>query len=129
LAKRRCDTEALERISSDARRGNPFQRLDRATELFGRIKIDPFRVLTSDNRAFLIQHIEKRHVIGHNLGLADEKYLRVASNEREGEIVSLLGKDVCRFASLAQQVIVEGIVASEKEFLPDSSILNPDLLV
>jgi hypothetical protein len=116
LAKRRCDAEIFEALEKKARGGNPFQRIDRASALFALIDIDPFHTLTLEERAFLILHIEKRHVIGHNLGLADEKYLRSAGHENEGEAVRILGEDVRRFAGLAYRIVVEGIEASEPEF-------------
>jgi hypothetical protein len=116
LAKRRCDAEIFEALEKKARGGNPFQRIDRASALFALIDIDPFHTLTLEERAFLILHIEKRHVIGHNLGLADEKYLRSAGHENEGESVRILGEDVRRFARLAYRIVVEGVEASEPEF-------------
>jgi hypothetical protein len=106
LARRRCNER-------EARRGNPFQRLDRCSELFASINIDPFHTLSSDERTFLIAHIEKWHVIGHNLGLADEKYLRSTGSENEGESVQILGDDVRRFAQLAYRIVVEGVEANE----------------
>jgi hypothetical protein len=118
LAKRRCNAETLEKLEKEARRGNPFQRIDRTSALYALINIDPFRTLSSEDRAFLILHIEKRHVIGHNLGLADEKYLQNAGHENEGESVRILGDDVRRFAVLAYTIVVEGIEASEAEFRP-----------
>ena len=118
LAKRRSNSETFERLAKEARRGNPFQRVDRASELYGKINIGPFRVLSSDEREFLILHIEKRHVIGHNLGLADEKYLQNVGHGSEGENVRILAEDVRRFARVAYQVIVDGIESSEMEFLP-----------
>jgi hypothetical protein len=116
LAKRRCNVDLLGKLEKEARRGNPFQRIDRCSALFASINIEPFRTLSSEERAFLILHIEKRHVIGHNLGLADEKYLQNAGHENEGESVRILGADVRRFALLAYRIVVEGIEASEPEF-------------
>jgi hypothetical protein len=116
LAKRRCGAELLEKVEKEARRGNPFQRVDRCSALFASINIDPFHTLSSEERAFLILHIEKRHVIGHNLGLADEKYLQNTGHENEGESIQILGDDVRRFAQLAYRIVIEGIEASEPEF-------------
>jgi hypothetical protein len=116
LAERRCDPDIFEALEKKARGGNPFQRIDRAATLFALIGIDPFHTLTLEERAFLILHIEKRHVIGHNLGLADEKYLQSAGHGNAGESVRILGEDVRRFAMLAYRIVVEGIEASEPEF-------------
>jgi len=118
LAKRRCDAATFEKLEKEARRGNPFQRIDRGSRLYAEINLDPFRLLSAEDRDFLILHIEKRHVIGHNLGLADEKYLENVGHENEGENVRILGADVLRFADLAYRIIVEGIESSESEFRP-----------
>jgi hypothetical protein len=121
LARKRCSGEMLESLTRKARSGNPFQNLERATALYQELGPDPFRVLTPTEREFLVLHIEKRHVIGHNLGLADERYLRVAGHEDEGENIGLLGADVRRFAELAYKVVVSGIEETEPEFLPTES--------
>jgi hypothetical protein len=118
LAKRRTDPATLEGLNKKARQGNPFQTVGRATELYAQISIDPFSALSPQDREFLILHIEKRHVIGHSLGLADEKYLRTVRHEKEGENVRLLGADVRRFAQLAHQIVVEGIEETQPELLP-----------
>jgi hypothetical protein len=118
LAKRRLGEAEFDKISKEARRGNPFQAIERSECLFKKLKVAPFAVLTDEDRNFLAALIEKRHVIGHNLGLADEKYLKSTGQESEGENVRLLGDEVRRFAKLAFRVVVQGIEETEAEFLP-----------
>jgi predicted nucleic acid-binding Zn-ribbon protein len=118
LIKRRSDPATLEPLSKEARRGNPFQSIDRASALYAQISMDPFNALSSRDKDFLVLHIEKRHVIGHNLGLADEKYLGTVGHEKQGETVRILADDVRRFAQLAHQIVVEGVEETQPEFLP-----------
>jgi hypothetical protein len=117
-ARRRRASRARCPGSRRARAGNPFQNIDRGRSLYGEIGIDPYRVLSADELGFLTVHIEKRHVIGHNLGLADERYLQRVGHEDEGENVRILGDDVRRFAELAYRIVVSGLEESEPEFLP-----------
>ena len=82
---------------------NKFQNIDRARELLAPLGLDPFKTLGDDDLKFLARNIEKRHVIGHNLGMADEMY---AEDEDEvGETVPLLADEVERFAALCRRVI------------------------
>jgi hypothetical protein len=121
LAWHRLNETDFAKASKEARRGNPFQTIGRSEALFKRLGIAPFGVLKQGDRDFMAAHIEKRHVIGHNLGLADEKYLRGSGEEAEGENIRLLGDDVRRFAGLAFRVVVEGLEGAASEFLPPSN--------
>lgn len=125
LARRRLSSGGYEDASQHARRGNPFQNIERAKALYATLGCDPFRVLSSPDQDFLLLHIEKRHIIGHNLGLVDERYLRTASRGVEGEGVRLLGDDVRRFARLAFEIVVSGLEVSEPEFLPSGPLEGP----
>jgi len=118
LCKRRLADRELNVLTARARNGNPFQSISRARELFARLSLDPFKVLSDQELAFLDRLIQKRHVIGHNLGLADEKYLRSTGDGVEGQNVRLLGDEVVRFAKASFQVVVEGIEEVATEFLP-----------
>ena len=118
LVRRRCTPEKVEQLISMARRGNPFQSVERATDLFQRIGCDPFGVLSSEDSEALRALIGKRHVIGHNLGLVDEKYLAAAGDGSPGENIRLLGEEVRLFAQLAFAVVVTGLEEAEAEFLP-----------
>jgi len=91
--------------SSERRVGNAFQNVDRAQRRFARFELDPFSVLERDELTTLRIIIEKRHVVGHNLGVADEKYAEVAEDERIGETVELLADQVLEFVGLAERVV------------------------
>lgn len=118
LARTRLGGDGLENAAKLARRGNPFQSIDRTRELFGEISIDPFANLSDEELEFLARVIHKRHIIGHNLGLADEKYLLSTGDGAEGQNVRLVGDEVRRFAKIAYEVVVAGIEETAQEFVP-----------
>lgn len=53
----------------------------------------------------LVLNIQKRHVIGHNLGVVDAKFAQHATDARLGETVKLVGKDIRAFAEISQRVV------------------------
>jgi hypothetical protein len=52
-------------------------------------------------------NIEKRHVIGHNLSMADEAYSETEEREKPGTSVSILADEISEFAKTAKKVILE----------------------
>lgn len=86
-------------------KGNPFQNLRRAKELFAKLNVDLFRDIENQTLEQLRKDFEKRHVVGHNLGLADEKYAEVAADAAIGETVPLLGGEIEEFARTCVTVI------------------------
>ena len=66
--------EEAEKLISKRAVGNRFQNIDKAKDLYENLSVDPFTVLTPDELTLINLNIEKRHVIGHNLSLADEAY-------------------------------------------------------
>ncbi|MGY3610701.1 MULTISPECIES: hypothetical protein [unclassified Bradyrhizobium] len=50
-------------------------------------------------------NIQKRHVIGHNLGVADAAFAQHAADARLGETVPLVGDDILQFAEIGQMVV------------------------
>ena len=85
--------------------GNDFQNLERAEKRFKDLEFDPFASLSADDLATLRLNIQKRHIIGHNLGVVDLKFAEHAEEARLGETVQLVGDDVRRFAAICQIVI------------------------
>jgi hypothetical protein len=86
---------------------NRFQNMERAQKAFIDIGFDPFEGFPEGDRHFLRINIEKRHVVGHNLGIADDSYADVAQAELPGQTVRLLGAEIIRFAALCERVISE----------------------
>lgn len=85
--------------------GNDFQNVVRGQKRFAELGIDPYGGLTDDQLAVLGVNIQKRHVIGHNLGIVDAKFAERASDARLGETVHLVAEDIREFASLALTVV------------------------
>jgi len=85
--------------------GSAFQNIDKARKLFGAIGVDLFSELDERDHASLRLNIEKRHVIGHNLGLVDEKYAQFDEVQEPGQTVRLLSEDILQFASTCRSVL------------------------
>ena len=84
---------------------NDFQNIKRARSRFAELGIDPFITLDKDELSTLGLNIQKRHLVGHNLGVIDALFVQHAEDAKVGEIVQLLGEDIQAFASLCQRVI------------------------
>lgn len=85
--------------------GNAFQNIKRGRRKFVEVGVDPYAALSSADLELLALNIEKRHVIGHNLGIADEHYVELTQTEQPGETVRLIGEEVGRFADICQLVV------------------------
>jgi rubrerythrin len=75
-----------------------FQRLDGAQNLLlGDLKYDLFSEISEDDKKFLEEQFLKRHVLTHNMGLVDEKYLEKAQEYlKQGSELEILPSDVSR---------------------------------
>lgn len=91
--------------NSPTKLGNDFQNVDKGLKRFDELGLNPFEDLTSAEMAALKLNIEKRHIIGHNLSVVDDKFAAHASDAKVGETVHLLGEDIRQFAALGQKVI------------------------
>lgn len=85
--------------------GNEFQNVERATRRFTELGFDPFITLSEAERAVLLLNIQKRHVVGHNLGIVDAKFAEQAGDARIGETVRLLADDIRTFAQIGQAIV------------------------
>jgi hypothetical protein len=102
---------ARETAAADAKPvGNAFQNIERGRKRFAEFDFDPFGDLSSDALAVLTLNIQKRHVIGHNLGVADATFAEHAGEARLGETVPLVGDDILQFAGICQ-LVVDGLDA------------------
>ena len=104
LVRKRLQQEVAKMNSAKAI-GNAFQNLGRARQKYSVLEIDPFAALEEDDLNYLRLNIEKRHVLGHNLGLSDEKYAEITQGEQPGQTVVLLAHEVERFATVAAKVV------------------------
>lgn len=101
--------------------GNDFQNVERGRKRYGLFGLDPFAMLSAAELKILELNIQKRHVIGHNLGVIDEKFADLAENAKIGETVALVGEDIRTFAGVAQKVVAvidEWLVSLDSPSLP-----------
>lgn len=87
--------------------GNDFQNIDRGKNRFAEVPLNPYSALEAEALAALALNIQMRHVIGHNLGVADAKFTQHATEARIGETIAIVGDDIRIFAGLCQAVIDE----------------------
>lgn len=88
-----------------------FQRLSGAEKLFRKdLNIEIFAPLSDNEREFLEYFFLKRHVITHNLGLVDQKYLERARNlESQGKELEIPKSDIDRGLKLVDRIIREEV--------------------
>jgi len=87
--------------------GSKFQNVDRTRQLFGEFHIDPFESLSDNDLSTLRLNIEKRHVIGHNLGIADDRFVDASDTDQVGQTVTVLAEEVRTFAQICTVVILD----------------------
>ncbi|WP_192179984.1 hypothetical protein [Mesorhizobium amorphae] len=84
---------------------NDFQNIDKGRKRFDEFLFDPFAELDAQELAVLSLNIQKRHLIGHNLGVVDAKFTQHAKEAKLGETVELVAADIRSFAALCRRVI------------------------
>ena len=107
LVKKQLPAEEAAKLVTKKAIGNRFQNIERARELYKNLNLNPFGILAEEEIASLKLNIEKRHVIGHNLSMADEAYTERDHPERPGTTVAILAEDIAFFATTAKKVILE----------------------
>lgn len=85
--------------------GNDFQNVHRGLKRFSELDCDPYSVLDDDELAAMKLNIQKRHVIGHNLGVVDARFAEESNEAGIGETLDLVGEDIIAFARTAQKVV------------------------
>jgi hypothetical protein len=88
-----------------AKVGNEFQNVDRGQKRFAELGYDPYALLEESALVILKLNIQKRHVIGHNLGVVDAKFAEHSGEASLGQTVHLVAEDIRAFARLAQKVV------------------------
>ena len=116
LARQRVPDRATELCSKKAI-GTAFQNIKKGGKKFTEMDIDLYAVLSDEESHRMAINIEKRHVIGHNLGVADEQYVALTQVEQPGETVHLVSEETGRFADACLRVIT----ALEVALLPEAT--------
>ena len=120
-------TRLSEPVDARADVGNEFQNVERARKRFLELDINPFDGVSESDLILLMDCIQKRHVIGHNLGMTDGRYLSLTHTEEGhqlGESVQVLGVDIGRFAEICLSVVGD----LERALLPESQRCPPNIL-
>lgn len=118
ILRRRCDVAEVEMKLKKV--GNAFQSLARGRKLFDALEIDPCEGIWDEDMEFLQNMMAKRHVVTHNLGLADEKYVSQIGEGRTGRNVPVSASDIRRYFTLLEQIVghCEGSIPEFRPFKP-----------
>lgn len=97
---------------------NAFQSMKKGSAAFKKLGIDLYGGLDDQQRRELSDHVQRRHVIGHNLGIADDLFQKHTDSGEVGRTVSIVADDIRAFGALCRRVIedVEDHLAYEPEF-------------
>lgn len=87
---------------------NDFQNVQKAQRRWSGVGLDPHGRMSGEELAAVDRFIQKRHVIGHNLGLADDKLASVESDVEPGETVNVLAAEIVEFAHTCERLL-EGL--------------------
>lgn len=107
MVKKKFPKTEAERMSNKQSIGNRFQNIERASDLYKNLSINPFGILSELDLKFLKENIEKRHIIGHNLSMADETYSDSESREKPGTTVEILAEEITEFAQISKKIVFE----------------------
>lgn len=107
MVKQEFSIEESKKMLSKTKIGNKFQNIEKAQDLFKKLSIEPYNVLSSNELNKLKFNIDKRHVIGHNLSIADEFYTDSDKPEMPGTTIELIANEIIEFAKVAKKLIIE----------------------
>lgn len=85
--------------------GNDFQNVEKGQRRYAALGFDPYAVLDADALSSLKLNIQKRHILGHNLGVMDAKFAVHDDEAKVGETVRLVAGDVIAFADSCQRIV------------------------
>lgn len=85
--------------------GNSFQNIEKGRILYASLGIDPYSECSAHDMQLLERNIQKRHVIGHNLGLADEAYTEKLGEACPGTMITISPAEITHFAEVCAAVV------------------------
>jgi hypothetical protein len=91
--------------------GTAFQRIEGAEELFSKdLGFELFAQFDEKDKSFLQDHFMKRHVLTHNLGLVDKKYIEKAqAYEKQGAELDVRPEEVTRALNIAVDIVSKAV--------------------
>lgn len=84
---------------------NTFQNIRKGSAAYRSIGLELFACLDESELSALSDHVQRRHVIGHNLGIADDLFTKLTDSGRIGQTVSIIADDIRAFGELCRRVI------------------------
>lgn len=84
---------------------NDFQNVSRAERRYAELAYEPFSCLDETERSELLLNIQKRHVIGHNLSIVDDRFAEHQAQAKVGSTVTIVSADIRRFRRIAESVV------------------------
>lgn len=106
LVTKRTPAQASELCSKKAI-GNSFQSIERGRSLYAALGIDLYSACRPEDMQLLERNIQKRHIIGHNLGLADEAYVNKLGEAITGTTINISSAEVTHFAEICAAVVMQ----------------------
>lgn len=107
--------------------GTNFQRIDAAGSHFTKnLKFSLYDGISEGDMDFLQNEFLKRHVLTHNMGLIDKKYLkRAKSYDREGAELNITAEDVLKTLNVVQNIIFNAVKVIEESEGKIEQIIEP----
>jgi len=75
-------------------------------EQFEQFGFDPYGGASSDDVNFMDSMMSERHVVTHNLGVADRKFIERGGHGQPGHSIDIKAEDITRFLDLLERMIV-----------------------
>ena len=86
--------------------GTTFQNVKRAEAKYCEIGLHPYEDLTENERNLLEHNISKRHVIGHNLSVIDQRYSEKSTEKETGATLTILKDEVLDFVDIIEKIVL-----------------------
>lgn len=103
---------------------NAFQNIKKSSVAYKSIGVELFEGLDEAELKSLSDHVQLRHVIGHNLGVADDLFTKLTDSGRIGQTISIVADEIRAFGALCRRAVEhvdETLAWDEVEFETEES--------